>query len=315
MARYEGGMIQHTAMPNEGPADALQEALAQGDIMLRSVPSIMRQLIVGPKHTAFSDEIVARVRGSVFDVAQQLLNAGARPDGYEPTVLDQLSASLAGIPSFLSHVHGLALEWQLTDRLRAELTLDPALPAFFQALLASNDVATSALAMNIVAAQARFVQMQRRMQLPLNELPADLLHTALSALRTLGARDTTAAEEMIRAKYDESRTRLALLARAVTGLESGTSTALSLSHAGVAMFATTLGLATGIDREVVLLSTLEEQSLRLALILRAAGLDEQKINEQLLVLHPQSVYPGSWGGISPKLAKTILARSAPSAGK
>jgi hypothetical protein len=46
--------------------------------------------------------------------------------------------------------------------------------------------------MNLLAAQARFGQAQRRMRLPLAELPGDLLHGALIAMRHVVGTESTA---------------------------------------------------------------------------------------------------------------------------
>lgn len=305
-------MSHSAAPPSEDTVEAaLRDQLAQGDAVLRSAAPIMRHLLSGARHAMFGDEIVARVRGAAADVARQLLDARAgagEPQAHDSATLDVLVAALAEVPGLLGHVHALALEWQLTERLQRRLALDPALPPLLQALLASNDTATSALAMNLLAAQARFAQAQRRMQLPLGELPADLLHGALQALRTLGdASGSDAAEAAIRAGYDEGRSRLALAARLVTGMGGGAVAALALAHAGVAIFATALGMAAGQERDTVLLATGEGQSLRLALALRAAGLKPEAIAEQLLALHPDAPLPPDWDRLSPDRAAALLA--------
>jgi hypothetical protein len=71
-------MIQSTVTPFDEPADAaLRDALAQGNAMLRSLAPVMRHLLTGAQHAVFADEIIARVRGGVGDVARQLLDAVA----------------------------------------------------------------------------------------------------------------------------------------------------------------------------------------------------------------------------------------------
>ena len=66
-----------------------------------------------------------------------------------------LGEALAGSSALLSHVHSLALEWQLTERLQSRIALDPVLPPLVQALIASPEPATAELAMQFLAAQAR----------------------------------------------------------------------------------------------------------------------------------------------------------------
>ncbi|MDB5724681.1 MAG: hypothetical protein JWQ16_1435 [Novosphingobium sp.] len=314
-------MIQSTVTPSDEPADAaLRDALAQGDAMLQSLAPVMRHLLTGAQLAVFADEIIARVRGGVGDVARQLLDAVAEAGtgergNHDQAALDALFAALADIPGFLGHVHALAVEWQLTERLQARLGLDPTLPPLLQALLTSDDAPTSALAMNLLAAQARFTQSQRRMQLPLNELPADLLHGALLAMRSLGKNEphAVAAETNVRAGYDESRTRIGLIARLVTTMQSGAVAALSLTHAGVAIFVTALGTASGQDRDVMVLSTADDRPVRLALALRAAGREPEAIEEQLLTLHAEISPQIDWRRVGAERAADLLAAAVPPA--
>ena len=322
MGRYGKDMIQSAATPTEEPADAvLRDALTQSDAMLRSLASIMRHLLTGAQHAIFADEIVARVRGGTSDVARQVLDAVAQANTgergiYDQTVLDALFAALTEVPGFLSHVHALALEWQITERLQTRLALDPTLPPLLQALLASDDAPTSALAMNLLAAQARFTQAQRRMQLPLGELPADLLHGVLLAMRTVSDNEpqAAAAEAEIRSAYDESRTRLGLIARLVTTMHSGTIAALSLTHAGVAIFVTALAIASDQGRDVVVLSAAEDRPVRLALALCVAGLKPEAIDEQLLTLHAEVTPAIDWRHVGAERAAALLAVAVPPTG-
>jgi hypothetical protein len=310
-------MIQNAAMPGEEPVEeTLRDQLARGDAFLESAVPIMRHLLSGEHSGAFADEIVARVRGGVGDLAAQLLAAiSSSPDpaAQDQAAFDELCAALLQIPGLLGHLHALALEWQLTERLQTRLALDPALPPLLQALLASEDEATSALAMNLLAAQARFAQSQRRMQMPLRELPADLLHGALVTLRGLG-RGSEAVEASIRESYDESRTRVALAARLVTGMGGGAVAALAVTHAGLALFATALGVASGQDRDVMLLSLGGAPAARLALALRAAGLRHEAVEEQVALLHPDAVRGIEWDRIEPDHAAELLAAPVPQGG-
>lgn len=314
MERYGENMIQSAVPPSEESVEAaLRDDLARGDSVLRSATPIMRHLLSGARHAIFADEIVARVRGGLGDIAHQLLDSVAgEPAAHDPAALDAMASALAGSPGLLSHIHGLALEWQLAERLQQRLAIDPVLPPLLQALLASDDATTAALAMNLLAAQARFTQTQRRMQLPLNELPADLLHDALLVLRAqAGEPQAVAAEAVIRAGYDESRTRLALIARLVTGMGSGAVAALALGHAGAAIFATALATAAGQERELVVLAASEGQAMRLGLTLRAAGLKQAAIEELLLTLHPGGSPTVDWDRMGTDRASTLLAIAVP----
>lgn len=317
-------MIESAAPPSDEQADAvLRDALAQSDTLLQSAVPIMRHLLAAEHDAAFADEIVARVRGGVTDIARQLLAAAGDggPDARaveDEAALGDLVDALVQLPGVIGHLHALALEWQLAERLRSRHALDPALPPLLEALIASEDGTTAALAMNLLAAQARFAQTQRRMQLPLHELPADLLHGALVALRTFAEADgkaqgvaAEAAETAIREDYDESRTRLGLTARLVTGMGGGAVAALSLTHAGVAIFASALAIASGEDRDAVLISTADRHAARFGLALRAAGLKHSAIEEQMLILRPAAPVAVDWDRLSGDRAAAILAIATP----
>jgi hypothetical protein len=155
------------------------------------------------------------------------------------------------------------------------------------------------------------------MQLPLTELPADLLHQCLLALRqlcseTIGSEAIhSTAEADIRAAYDEGRSRLGLVSLLVSGLGGGLTAALSLSNAGVAIFLTALAAASGQERDGVALATNVTQSARLALMLRAAGLKSAAIAEQLEVLHPDIALRSYYELLGPEQAAALLAQLAP----
>lgn len=319
-ACYEHSMIEDVAnagraLEPAGESARLEAMLAQGDAVLGTIAPILRHLLAHDDHSMFSDEIVARVRGMAADVARQLLDA---LDGEElrapmdDPATDELAQLLTGSSPFLCHVHALALEWQLTERLQVQLALDPVLSPLLQALVGSSEPATSGIAMNLLAAQARFCQAQRRMQLPLGELPGDLLHGALLALRTHAATDDTraeAAEKAIRSDYDEGHGRLGLISRLVTGMGGGMIAALTVEHAGAAIFLSALATASGQDRDTAVLATSEGQGARLALALRAAGLKPQAVEEQFLTLNPHATLPRGIDRFGAHRAAEILSLS------
>lgn len=325
MVNYDKGMIESAITANLASLDtALREDLALGDAMIRSVEPIMRHLLSSDQHSLFADEIVARVRGGAYDLAGQLLDALAAAGGaserldHPREALEACVEALTQVPGLVTHLHGLAVESQLSERLQDRLALDPVLPPLLQALVASAEPATAALAMNLLAAQARFMQAQRRMQAPLIELPADLMHSVLMAMRGLAeaesAETARAAESAIRRLYDESRTRLGIIAKLVTAMGGGAVAALNLSHAGVAIFTSALSLCSTQDRDVVVLSTNEAQLARLALTLRAAGIKPAAIGEQILALHPEVTLPEGFDGIGADRAAALLAVSGPLTG-
>jgi hypothetical protein len=310
--------------PAPTPSDTAVEAvlsgeLAHGDALIGTIAPILRHLLANDEHSVFSDEIIARVRGSMADIARQLLDelavAVGDPDArdHPPAQVDELVQSFIAQPGFLAHTHALALEWQLTERLHARLALDPVLSPLLQALIASNEPNTAASAVALLAAQARFAQTQRRMQLPLGELPGELLHSALIALRHVAGEAREAfcpiVEGAIRARYDEGRTRLGLIARLISGMGGGATATLSVSHAGVGMFLSALAMASGQDRDMAVLATNEGQLARLALALRATGMKPEAVEEQFAALHPEVALPEGFELLGSDRAAAVLARS------
>lgn len=300
----------------------MREELAHGDAMIGTIAPILRHLLANDEHSVFSDEILAALRGMMNHVASQLLDelsiAAKTPDVREhPSA--ELIALVEGFvcnPGFLTHVHALALEWKLAQRMEARLALDPVISPLLQALVASPDQQVAAISMALLASQARFAQSQRRMQLPLTELPGDLLHAALVALRGQAGDDPevltvhATAEQAIRDRYDESRTRLGLISRLVMGMGGGATAALSVTHAGASIFLSALALASGQDRDMAVLSTNEGQVARLALALRASGLRVNVIEEQFGMLHPDVTLPEGFENLGSDHAAALLARSA-----
>lgn len=328
MLRYGEGMSDAATPPGSLDSEelALRDALARGDATIASIAPVLRHLLASEDSSLFGEEIVARVRGMTADVARQLLDSivvaageSERIEHDEGDVAAMISA-IVGDPAFLGHVHALAIEWQLTERLHVRLAADPVLPPLLQALMARPDPETAALAMHVLAAQARWCQSQRRMELPLAELPGDLFHRALIAMRAVagdGAEidaHAARAEAAVRADYDESAGRLGLISRLVTGMGAGGVTALSVGHAGVAIFLTTLAAASAQDRDLVVLSTSEAQQVRLMLSLRAAGLMPDAIDEQFLAFHPDVALPRGVGRLEVSRAAAMLAPVADSGG-
>jgi hypothetical protein len=91
---------------------------------------------------------------------------------------------------------------------------------------------------------------------------------------------------------------------------SGARAALSVTHAGVAIFATALGMASGQGRDLAVLAACEGQSGRLALALRAAGLRPEAVEEQFVALHPDGALPKGFESLDADRAAALLAGSA-----
>ncbi len=312
-----------TANPVEDVEAVLRERLAGGDIVLANTRPILRHLLANRDAALFSDEVVARVRGMMLHVARQLLFARAEADGLaDPASFAAMhEGRLAGLlqqdVAFLSHAHALTLEAHVTAQLQRRSNFDAVLSPLLQELAASGDEAMAAAAMHLVAAQARFMQANRRMELPLAELPGDLFHKALLAMLAHagegageGAGDTPGAaraEAALRAQFDESQGRLGQLTRLVMAMGRKAPRALALGHAGLAIFATALAMASGQDRNLALLSLGENHLARLVLSLRAAGLGAAALEEQFLYLHPDAVLPAGLDRLTAERAAAILA--------
>ncbi|RZA29241.1 MAG: hypothetical protein EOP02_05085 [Proteobacteria bacterium] len=293
--------------------DLLQAGLVEGDLALGHVAPILRHLLTNNDSSLFTDEVVARVRGMLDDIARQLANPGEPLAKAYPTDTAEFSSILLGNSALLTHLHALALEWQLAERLHSQAGIDPVLSPLLQALIASSEAHKAAAAMTALAAQARFMQSVRRMEHPLIELPGDLFYDVLSTRETLRDADAAATEAenaQLRARFDESRTRIGLLAQMVTGMGGGVIAALSVEHAGVAFFISALATCSGQNRDLAVLATTEQQSARLALTLRAAGLKPEDVKEQMLALQPGISMPSGLDSLRSDQASALLAASA-----
>jgi hypothetical protein len=318
-----GSMMQAGMDPisGKGIEAILGDELARGDVAMESAGPVLRHLLANDDSSLFGDDIVSRVRGMIADMADQLLSRQAQlagvtePEDYVAQRSDALSAMLIDNPAILSHLHALALEWQLTERLQARAAIDPVLSPLLQALIASKDPEVAATAMAMLAAQARFVQQQRRMELPLAELPGDLLHAALLTMRGCASeeddRHAARAEGSFREQFDESRSRLGLASRLVTAMGGGAMAALAVAHAGTAIFLAALGLASGQSRSSAVMATNERQLARFALSLRAAGLKPAAIEEQFALFHPDVLLPDCFQDLRADRAAAMLSMSAP----
>jgi len=250
--------------------DPLRAGLARADRALAAVPPVLRHLVGQGEPGLFTEAVVAATRGMIDSLAAALLRAdGARG----PAAVGPLVARLTGQDRLLAHCHALAIEARLTEHLAAEAAIDPVLSPVLQGLIGSDDPEVAALAMNCLAAQGRFVQRQRRIEAALEDLPADLMHDVLLAYADTGGPEAGRVAAALRDGFDEARGREALLSRALLASGGGLATALDPAHAGVALFASAMALATGVARRSVVLSLVEGQGPRLALMLAAAGLD------------------------------------------
>lgn len=286
----------------------LRQELAPENRALDSVVPILRHLLASEGPRLVTDAILARVRGMLSDIAGQLLAAAA---GRDPALRlagaadmrqrDALAESLAGDALLLAHCHGLAMESQLAARIHQHHGIDPVLSPLLQELIASDEPVIAQLAMSVLAAQSRFIQSQQRMELPLGELPAELFLTVISEHGPQAD-----AVRQLQAGYDEAAGRLGLLARLVSGLGRGAIAALSLDHAGPALFTTALAALAREPRVQAVLACQEGQGARLALTLRSADLSLEEIARQFALIDPAAGVPHNLAELSPERARLLL---------
>src|SRR6185369_1821345 len=116
-------MVQ-TAQDDAAAAEAI-EATLQGELRLADAAMantrpILRHLLLNDDHSIFGDEVIARVRGLLQDVARQLVVslAEAAEERDAQAWAHEESGELAGAflesPVMVAHAHALAVEWQLT---------------------------------------------------------------------------------------------------------------------------------------------------------------------------------------------------------
>lgn len=282
----------------------LKDELARENRALRGVAPVISHMLESSGHALVSDAIVARVRGMLGDLAHQLLAAGDAP---EQAAVDRLADSFASDTAILSHLYAVAMEGHLTDRLEQRSSVDPVLSPLLQELIASDKPIVAELAMATLAAQSRFMQSQRRMALPLGELPSDLFAYTIARFEAakVGERDARSAKS-IKANYDEGAGRLGLLARLVQAMGKGSIAALELDHAGLALFASAIASRSRQPRDLAVLGCHEHQAARLAISLRAAGLDAAGVERQFLLLEPAEMLPEGIASVSPERARELL---------
>lgn len=290
----------------------LRDGLAREARALSSVVPVLRHLLSTETQALLSDAILARVRGMMFDLARQLLairsgrdpatRAGMEAD---PALLDPLADLLMADEGLLTFCHALATEGLIAQRLQQRDSIDPVLSPLLQELIAAEDPGVAALAMSTLAAQSRFVQGQRRMELALGELPFELFHRVTELARTTN--QGSAAGAAVQAAYDEATSRLGLLARLVAAMRRGVVAGLAIDHAGLALFASALATAIRHPREAIVLACHEGQGMGLGLMLRAADLPAQTIERQLLLVDPANGVARTVANVSAERAAALLA--------
>lgn len=293
----------------------LRDELAREARALGSVVPVLRHLLGSEARGLVSDAILARVRGMIFDLASQVCAASegrdpaTRLSGADLAAPERLAEALMADEALLAFCHALAAEGLIAERLHQHSAIDPVLSPLLQELIASEDPAIAGLAMSTLAAQSRFMQSQRRMELPIGELPAELFHTAVAQVQG-GVADGSGLVRLQTA-YDEGTSRLGLLARLIAAMRRGAVAALGLDHAGIALFASALAAQVRSSRGEAVLACHEAQGTRLALMLRVAGLSPSAIERQLLLVDPAGLHPRAIAALSPERAAALLAAGGP----
>jgi hypothetical protein len=274
------------------PADhPLRAALLRGDKRYaRSGPALHR-ILAAPERSLVSEAVVAQVGGMLSHLAEQFLSADGSSIVTART--EAVTERLLEVDALRNHCQALALEWRFAVRLEAELAVDPVLSPLLQTLVAHTDPNVGMIAMAVLAAQARFAQSQRRMQLPVAELPAELFHAAAMALRdpSLEWNDGDRMEARLRAGYEEGAGRLALLGRLAQAADAIPAPMPAIEHAGVALWLTTLAVRSGQERERTACAAADPLLGRLLLTLRAAGVAAPEAERQALQVQPDAALP------------------------
>lgn len=290
----------------------LRAALVRGDkVRAQSGPALHHILVVQDR-SLLSDAVIAQVGGMLSNLAAQLVDAYAA--AVDPVAArEDVRARLLMIDALREHCQALALEWRLAVRLEADLALDPVLSPLLQTLVADADSGISAVAMAALAAQARFAQGQRRMQLALGELPAELFHAALLAARDAvidsGQDDPARAEARLRAGYQEGAGRLALFARLVAEAPDLPAPMPTIESAGTALWLSMLAERSGEDRDRTACAVADPLLGRLLLTLRAAGVSPVEAERQALRTQPDVELPRGLQDIGTREAAQWLAEA------
>ena len=292
----------------------LRQELALGDTALAGVAPVLSHLLATTGQALVSEDLVARMRGMLSNLANAILvaEAAAASSNNDPAANSgELASELASSSVLVSHCYAVAMESQLTEEIEQRCGVDQVLTPLLQELIASNDESVAELAMAAMSAQARFVQAQRRMSLPLTELPAELFHEAISCWRNTKGNtgDAQALDRVItllRSGYDEGNSRLGLLTRLAGAMGNGLRATLDLEHAGFALFVTGLARASKQPRELAILSCHERQATRLALALRAAGLKPEEVRKQFLLIQSELALPEGADSVSQQVAADLL---------
>ena len=291
----------------------LREELARAARARASVAPVFAHFFDTDGPSLFSDALIAGLRGKLDHLASQLIDSSLDRSLGELArrhALQSAANRLAGDEVVIDHLYCATLEGILAKNLEQRCAIDPVLSPLLQELIASDNPAIAELAMNTLAAQSRFCLNHRRMELPLGELPFEVFSRALEhgqeaaiEANAPAASDTIAA---LKRGYDEGTNRHGLLSRLTSAMRGGAVAGLDLSHAGLALFASSCAALLSLGREETVFACHEGQTVRLALMLKAAGLSPEAISQQIALLGGTMPIPASLEAMTQAQAQDLL---------
>ncbi|MEP2736330.1 MAG: hypothetical protein ABJP34_08520 [Erythrobacter sp.] len=287
--------------------DGVRGNLARDDHALASVVPVLAHVLAHPGEPLVSDEVIARMRGLFTGIAREF------PTSVDVAATDAFATVLTENGDLISHCYAAGVEGAITQSLSENHGIDPALPALVQELIGSKDAQIAELAMAFMIAQSRFAEGQRRNTANLFELPPELFDAAVSAWCAWadegGFADINSAETKLRSSYDEGSTRLGLINGLLSAIGGGSQVFSEIETAGLAMFASAIAKDSGQPRELVILSCQTQQSLRLALTLKASSRSSEAILRQFAFVGRGIALPPDFDEWSAEQASDILAAS------
>lgn len=290
-----------------GVEQVLRDRMLRADQALADMGPVLRHLLSDTGAFLLDEETVARVRGMLFHLSGRLLDADGE-GGAGVARQREFASTLSDAPAILAHAHALVIEARLVERLQADAGVDPVLPPLVQDLAAAQEAGLAELAMSVLAAQARFMQYHRRMELPPEELPAEVFESAMQMLETFlgqGSGLISRARRWPMAGRN-SQSRLERLDQLVRRVDPRRSDALSIENAGLSIFLSALAAVTGEARGQVVMALADRRLTRLALLLRAAGMEHRELERQFLCLDPTGELPEGLAGLAAERAMEML---------
>ena len=302
-------------------AERLRTVAARNAERARDSIAILSTLVGETDQSLYSDVVIAQVRGLLRDAASRILRLQAEATGdrgrddFVAEHVDGLTRLFSTDPELIGYAQHLALEWVAAQRLLQRPGIDMALSPLLQELIGHSYPSVAAVAMAVLAAQTRFSQSQRRMELPLEELSAEALKAAIGCWRRYHGGDASdaliRAEHKLRAATDEASTRLSLLERLCSMETRQTPAMFDVEQAGLGLFATALAFKTRQSRRVILCACLMRPKAGLALSLRAVGLRASDVERQCLVFEPDMAPLRGMESVGTREALQMLSQSNP----